>query len=159
MLKLYKLVDGTLHYHEAWVNERTVYDHWGVVGEEGQIREHRLHRGGNEVDAVIDVLRPAGDEGFRPIDPSDHITLLIEFSVEGFGSSDDLKKRHALEDRMNELLGWTALGHCDGGSIGSDTMEVCCLVVDFDIAKRVIEADLQGTMYSDFTRIYKDDGA
>lgn len=33
-------------------------------------------------------------------------------------------------------------------------MEVCCFVVDFEIAKRVIEADLAGTEFSDFTRIY-----
>ena len=59
---------------------------------------------------------------------------------------------------MNETLGWAGLGHCDGGSIGSDTMEVCCFVVDFDIAKSVIEADLQGTEFADFTRIY-DEGA
>ncbi|WP_201778926.1 hypothetical protein [Rhodopirellula islandica] len=54
---------------------------------------------------------------------------------------------------MNETLGWTGLGHCDGGSIGSGTMETCCIVVDFEIAKRVIAADLAGTKFADFTQI------
>lgn len=36
-------------------------------------------------------------------------------------------------------------------------MEVCCFVADFDIAKRVIEADLAGTEVSGFTRIYDED--
>ena len=40
---------------------------------------------------------------------------------------------------MDEVLGWTGLGHTDGGSIGSGTMEVGCVVVDFEIAKKVIE--------------------
>ncbi len=59
---------------------------------------------------------------------------------------------------MNETLGWSGLGHCDGGSIGSGTMEVCCFVVDFDIAKSVIEADLKSTEFDDYSRIY-DEGA
>ena len=61
---------------------------------------------------------------------------------------------HELEDRMNETLGWTGLGNCDGGSIGSGTMEVCCFVVDFKTAKRVIEEDLKNTRFADYSRIY-----
>lgn len=48
----------------------------------------------------------------------------------------DLKKRTRLEDHLNELLGWTGLGHCDGGSIGSGTLEACCLVVDCAMTPR-----------------------
>ncbi|WP_244951636.1 hypothetical protein [Pseudoalteromonas luteoviolacea] len=55
---------------------------------------------------------------------------------------------------MNETLGWTGLGHCDGGSIGSGTMEVCNYVVDFKVAKTVIENDLKGTEFENYTRIY-----
>src|SRR5262249_42675093 len=51
-------------------------------------------------------------------------------------------------------LGWTGLGNCDGGSIGSGTMEVCCFVVDFKIARRVIEDDLKNTKFADYSRIY-----
>lgn len=34
------------------------------------------------------------------------------------------------------------------------TMEVCCYVVDFDIAKKVIEEELKGTEFGNYTRIY-----
>jgi len=54
---------------------------------------------------------------------------------------------------MNETLGWTGLGHCDGGSIGSGTMVVCCFVGDFRIAKRIIEEDLRDTTFGDYARI------
>ena len=87
----------------------------------------------------------------------DHDILLIEYKIEGMGNSLDLDKRHELEDKMNETLGWTGLGMCDGGSIGSGTMEVCCFVVDFDTAKKIIETDLADTKFSDFTRIFKED--
>jgi hypothetical protein len=73
------------------------------------------------------------------------------------GSEEDLNKHHQLEDRMNETLGWTGLGACDGGSIGSGTMEICNFVVDFDVAKKVIIDDLVGTEFADYTRIYRED--
>ena len=81
----------------------------------------------------------------------------MSYNVRGVGTAADLSKRHKLEERLNETLGWTGLGMCDGGSIGSGTMEVCCFVVDFALAKSVIEADLQGTEFSDFSRIYDED--
>jgi len=95
--------------------------------------------------------------GYEEIDPDDHAVLLIEFKIDGMGTKADLEKRHALQSRMDETLGWTGLGHCDGGSSGSGTMEVCCLVVNFDLAKCVIAKDLQGTAFKDFTRIYRED--
>lgn len=70
------------------------------------------------------------------------------------GDAKDIEKRHRLEDRMNETLGWTGLGACDGGSIGSGTMEVCTFFVDFDVAKAVIERDLSGTEFENYTRIF-----
>lgn len=153
MLKLYKRTNEALRYHEAWLDGKTVQEHWGIVGERGDTKEHPLPEGMDEETAILDVLRSAADSGFRPIAIEDHITLSIEYAVAGMGSRPDLDKRFSLQDRMCGTLGWTGLGECGGGSIGSGTMEVCCLVVDFDIAKRVIAADLAGTQFSDFTRI------
>lgn len=134
-------------------------EHWGVAGERGNSREHGFAKGEDEQDAILRVLQRAAEQGFAPIGIHDHAILLVEYAIEGFGTPQDLAKRHALEDRMGETLGWTGLGACDGGSIGSGTMEVCCYVADFDIAKRVIEADLKGTEYGDYTRIYREDDA
>ena len=57
---------------------------------------------------------------------------------------------------MNEDLGWSGIGHCDGGSNGMGTMEVACLVVDFDFAKKFIENKLENTEFSNYNRIYED---
>ncbi len=67
------------------------------------------------------------------------------------GTDEDIEKRFRLQDMMDELLGWNGLGHCDGGSTGSGTMEVCCFVVDYNIAKEII-----GTEFEDYSRIYKE---
>jgi hypothetical protein len=154
MLKLYKRVKGVLYYHEAWVHGAKIIEHWGMVGERGETAEHRKLRKLDEEENLKQILAKPLSEGYETIEGEDQATLLIEYEVKGMGTSKDLDKRHALEDRMDETLGWMGLGHCDGGSIGSGTMEVCCLVVDFKIAKRVIEDNLKDTKFGDYARIY-----
>jgi hypothetical protein len=147
VLKLYKrATDGRLAYHEAWLTDSGITEHWGPVGERGETRDHPP---GKTLDLV---LAEAKRSGFSEID-SEHL-VVIEYGVNGMGTTGDLEKRYALQERMDETLGWTGLGHCDGGSIGSGTMEVAVLVVDVDLAKRVIAADLRGTPFQDYTRIY-----
>ncbi len=154
-MKLYRAERGRIvEYHEAWFAGSHIIEHWGTLGETGDTREHPVDPKLSETENVQRVLEPALARGFEPIELEDHAVCLIEYPVEGMGTPGDLEKRHALEDRMNETLGWTGLGCCDGGSIGSGTMEVCCLVVDFEIAKRVIQGDLQGTEFENYSRIY-----
>jgi len=153
MIKLYKTIDSQLHYHEAWMDGSKITEHWGVVGERGKTAQHKRDKKLSEEDALLAVLESPLADGFAPFDEDEEVILLIEYAVDGFGTSKDLDKRHALEERMNETLGWTGLGHCDGGSIGSGTMEVCCVVVDFEIAKRVIQKDLARTKFRDYTKI------
>jgi predicted DNA-binding WGR domain protein len=160
MLKLYKHIDGRLHYHEAWTTDESVIEHWGAVGEQGETRKHAYDtRSQAEEDAILAVLKKPIENGFTPFEPENEVTLLVEYAVTGMGDDNDLEKRHALEDRLNEVLGWTGLGSVDGGSIGSGTMEVCCYVVDFAIAKQVIEAALSGSEFANFTRIYDEGDA
>lgn len=158
MLKLYKNIDEKLHYWETWdADENSGIVHWGVVGDRGQnetIKSGILKPFRTRIQKLVDQKVA---EGYRQIDDDETFTLLIEFNVDGMGTREDLDKRHRLEDRMNETLGWTGLGHCDGGSIGSGTMEVCCFVVDFDAARRVIEDDLKETEFKDYSRIFDED--
>ena len=155
MLKLYKQVDNEILYWETWdKDEKTGVVHWGIVGQRGQDKEIKSGLFSNfrkeiqkEVDKIIET-------GYAEIDADNLFTLLIEFKVDGMGTPEDVEKRTRLQNKMDEVLGWTGLGHCDGGSIGSGTMEACCFVVDFDIAKQVIEAKLKDTEFADYTRIF-----
>jgi len=90
-------------------------------------------------------------DGFAPLADEDHHILLVQRPVDGFGTPADLEQRHALEDYLNEQLGWLGLGHCDGGSIGSGAMEAACPVVDFDIAAAALALELAQSVFSDFT--------
>ncbi len=154
MIKLYKKEDGHWHYHEAWIGDREITEHWGIVGERGDTREHPLPSGDSKAVALRNVLRIAYESGYKEVDLDDHSMLLVEYAVDGFGTPEDLDKRHRLESRLSGTLGWTGLGHCDGGSIGSGTMEAACLVIDFEIARAVVAKDLEGTEFANFTRIY-----
>jgi len=155
MEKLYLRKAGKITaYHEAWVDGSRIIEHWGPLGARGKTRQHRRDKKLTGKQHLKKILKVPLAAGYRPVDLDDHAILLIEYSIKGMGSGKDLDKRHALEARMNETLGWTGLGHCDGGSIGSGTMDVCCFVVDFDVAKRVIEKDLKRTKFADYSRIF-----
>lgn len=66
-----------------------------------------------------------------------------------------LKKRHALEDWLDALLRRHKLGDCDGGSIGSGTMEVFCEVKDYVKARARVARDIRTTPFADYDRIYR----
>ena len=155
MIKLYKNTDGAGEYWETWDNEDGTHTvHWGALGTRGSsrtVRDRLFKKASRAIQAEIDARTALG---FAPVPLAQHAVLLIEYAVEGMGGPADLDKRYRLQDRMNETLGWTGLGHCDGGSIGGGTMEVCNFVVDFALARQVIEKDLAGTEFADFTRIY-----
>lgn len=156
MLKLYRFTDKKKEYWETWDNDDGSHTvHWGELGTTGQSKEVK----GSLLKKPEKIIQKEVDEmvssGFRPTD--DEYTLLVEYAVEGMGSEEDVEKRYRLEERMNETLGWSGLGQCDGGSIGSGTMEVCNFVVDFEVAKSVIEADLKDSEFENYTRIYDEE--
>ncbi|AZB18809.1 hypothetical protein EG352_13975 [Chryseobacterium indologenes] len=155
MLKLYKIIGEQINYWEIWEkDENTAIVHWGIVGEEGENKEIETRFFSNFHKIVQKEIDVKIKEGYTEFDEDKVSCLEIEYSIDGFGTKQDIEKRHRLEEKMDEVLGWTGLGHCDGGSIGSDTMEVSCIVVDFDIAKKVIEEKLKDTEFKDYTRIF-----
>ena len=160
MLKLYKRLDNKILYWETWdKDEKTGMVHWGIVGQRGEDKEVKSSVFSDFRNDIQKEADKQIDSGFDEIEEEDLFTLLIEFNVEGMGTEEDLEKRTRLQDRMDEVLGWIGLGHCDGGSIGSGTMEVCCFVVDFDIAKKIIAEELKDTEFADYTRIFDENAA
>jgi len=156
MLKLYKVIDNQLNYWETWEQDaKTAIIHWGIVGQRGQNKEIKSSMLSNFQKIVQKEINAKIKSGYKEFDENNLTFLEIEYKIEGFGTEKDLEKRHKLEEHLNELLGWTGLGHVDGGSIGSGTMEAGCMVVDFDTAKKLIEDDLKNTEFSDYTRIFK----
>ena len=158
MLKLYKQIGNELHYWETWnKDDSTGIVHWGIVGEEGDNIEVSSGLFSNFRKKIQKEIDQKISEGYTEFDEDALTFLEIEYSIEEFGSEADLEKRHRLEEKMDQVLGWTGLGHTDGGSIGNGTMEVGCIVVDFDVAKKVIASELKNTEFSDYTKIFNPD--
>ncbi|MBV9850881.1 MAG: hypothetical protein JO250_14510 [Armatimonadetes bacterium] len=51
-------------------------------------------------------------------------SLVVQFRTEGWGSVDDLDRRHRLEDVLDARLRADGNGECDGGDIGSGTVNI-----------------------------------
>ena len=155
MIKLYKDIENKLHYWETWDKDtKTGVIHWGEVGTQGEFKEVKSGLMSNYANQVRKEMEQKRKEGFSEFDEENYAFLEIEYKIDGFGTEQDLDKRHRLESKMDEVLGWTGLGHTDGGSIGSGTMEVGCIVVDFEIAKKVVEESLKNTEFENYYRIF-----
>ena len=158
MIKLYKLdIQGKLHYHEAWSIENEIVEHWGEVGTVGETSNHAYKRNGDENSALERVLTRARELGFSEIPAEDHRILIIEYPIENNQAEATLAKQNDVILVLDEILGWTGLGQTDGGNIHSETMEVCCAVVDFDLARRIIAEDLRETQHANYSRIYDEE--
>ena len=143
MVKLYKFEANKVSYWEAWEAEGEIVFHWGVLGEKGEVRNIRLKRNGSSNMSIPDEADRHRAEGYRELKEGEEHTLLVQYQIDGWGTPEDLDKRHAVEELLNECLGWTGNGNCDGGDIGSGTMNVCSLVVDPYLASHTIIAELR----------------
>lgn len=157
MFKLYKReADRRLLYHEAWSAGAQVVEHWGVCGDRGETKAHPVADDREARRALQQLKKAAAARGYASIPESRMKMLVVEYPLDGWGSPSDLQRRHALEDGFNELIGWMGLGHLDGGSIGSGSMEIALMVVDFEIAKSALEAGVAGTPLEGFSSIRRE---
>lgn len=143
MLKLYRTRSGVTEYWEAWITATDVTIHWGNVGEEGETRELPHEAGLHPSEMIKREAKSLRAAGFKPRMTKDLHSIVIQYKVGGHGTVNDRDRRVQVEERMNECLGWSGLGHCDGGDMGSGEMNVFCFVVDAAIAEKVIVNDLK----------------
>ena len=143
MLKLYRVTEQGIEYWEAWATDKEITVHWGKLGEEGNNREISIKPGINPNDTIKSEAKPIRAGGFKPLKRSQLRSIVIQYKIEGHGSTAALDKRVVVEELMNERLGWTGLGHCDGGDIGSGTINIFCYVADAKIAESVIVRELK----------------
>lgn len=144
--KRYRRQDGQLFYWEAWLDESGVVEHRGVCGSLG-VTEQLLAR---DPFAVLDErCRLAEASGYRPIPISAHKTIRVHLQASNNDVRALLDRRHALEDWLNELLGWRGLGECDGGETDGVTATAFCLSVDGRLGKSIIAEALAKSPFSD----------
>lgn len=82
-----------------------------------------------------------------PDDEMDRI--VIQYRVEGHGNGRDHDKRVAVENLLEGCLSEGKFGNCDGGDIGSGTMNIFCFVSDAQKARGPIIRTLRGSGHLD----------
>lgn len=154
MLKIYKSINDILNYWEAWDNgDETATIHFGRVGQVGQTLEIKseLFVGCEEL-----IQRKADKkiaDGYAEFDEANLSALEIEYKIDAIESERDITKKELLEEQLDQALGWLGLGHVDDGTIGNGSLKIICSVVDFEIAKTMIEQDLKDTPFCDYSGI------
>ena len=138
MRKLYKRDGERLLYWETWDDDGKHIMHWGEAGDEGETQALRSGLFRDAEKSVAEEMARREREGYAEIDEDDLQAVFIQYRAETWGDLEDPEKRQAIQDLLDDALGWTGLGHCDGGTIGSETINVCCLVVDAKIAAPVM---------------------
>jgi predicted DNA-binding WGR domain protein len=151
VIKLYKKQDGVLYYWETWNRTpKNATIHWGVVGERGSVETVRATSQVKFAALIQEKVNEKRAEGYA--ESSTETLLEIEYEAKTM-SPVRLKKLHRLCERLDQLMGWTGLGYLDGNGIGFGKMDVTVVVVDYEIAKRVIIADLEDTEFARYLKI------
>lgn len=139
MIKLYKESNNTIHYFEIWINEdKTLTIHQGKLGEVGETEN--LDTKNKDLPTDVLLAKHISDKkeiGYKEL--NDLTEFIVQYSyVEDCNQAELIEKRDYIESLFNNCLGWTGNGHCDGGDIGSGTMNIFCYVVDKNIAIHTI---------------------
>jgi predicted DNA-binding WGR domain protein len=144
MIKLYKRDGKQWLYWEAWdAGSARLTVHWGTVGETGRSREVAVSARENADSAIERESQEPRSQGYSELDINHHAQIVVQFKTkDAWGDAIDLDQRHQVEDILNECLGWTGNGHCDGGDIGSGTINAFSFVVDPQLAVDAIVAAL-----------------
>ncbi len=143
MLKLYKTVRGRVRYWEAWQRNTKLVVHTGWLGHWGRQDRMAMNRGESEKAAIKRYSKAPLADGYAPIAEREHKMLVVQYRVAGWGSVEDLDARDAVERILNESLGWSGNGRCDGGDIGNGTINLFCSVVDPALAVKSIVVALK----------------
>lgn len=160
MIRLYKSDENgaPVAYHEAWVEpqHRRIVEHWGYVGEAGETATHRVHIFGSLEKQFASVLDGARELGFQELSESAYATLIVEFALTGDGDVADRDLQEDVSDALTEELGWLGLGYCEDGRVTDEAIEICCRVLNVELAQTIMAEALDGSVLANYSRIYQE---
>jgi len=143
MIKLYRRESTGISYRETWNVGRELIVHWGTIGQTGQKRSVKVPSERTIKEAIECEAAEIRKAGFAEIPIEEHHEIIVQYRLDSWGSTQDLELRHRVEDLLDECLGWTGNGHCDGGDIGSGTINIFAFAVDREKACEEIISSLR----------------
>ena len=143
MLKLYKRTGDSTSYWEAWDDGKNVTIHFGILGKRGESKEISISFWKTAKKIILKESAGPLSQGYKEIDAENLVQFIVQYPIEGMGSSADLDKAEKVENLLSGCLGWTGNGHCDGNDIGSGTLNLFSFVVDPVVASKSVVDDLK----------------
>lgn len=134
MIRLLKKEEKEWRYWEGWYEEKEqlYVAHFGKVGETG---DHYAVLAEHVEGGTHQVLQAWADErketGYVDVKSADLRLLTIQFP---HLQESDTESRYAIEYMLDECLGRTGNGHCDGGDDSRQGLALICRVVQMDKA-------------------------
>ncbi|MFK7808415.1 MAG: hypothetical protein AB8F74_11490 [Saprospiraceae bacterium] len=152
MLKLYKEIEGELHYWETWETAKGKgMIHKGIVGDRGKDKEVKADYR-KVIDQEIErLVKEDYDE--IPLEAQDTLVVEYQLDVKENQLEEDRWKR--LEELVDHALGWTGLGHCEGRESEETKVEISCRVVDVEKAVALLKDGLDRSAFKHYARMYK----
>lgn len=141
-------------YWEVWEeDEKTLIVHCGCVGDTGEMYEIELY----PFQRVEKEMKELADEhladGYKELDEEELIEFVLQYDYAENQLEEALEKRHQVQEIMDEALGWSGNGYCDGGDIGSGTINIFTFVIDVDKALQTTLEELKNQQLSDGVKI------
>ncbi|MFZ5596160.1 MAG: hypothetical protein ACOY31_04015 [Bacillota bacterium] len=145
MIKLLKQESEKFEYCEIWENEveNVICINRGTVGTKGTVDIYEIPEGQNAGAIMRQMSQEVQKNGYCPMNGSMLKLVMIRYDIAGEDISGALERRHIIEDLMDECLGLTGNGLCDGGNISRDCMSIACMVVDLDSAVKTMVEELK----------------
>lgn len=138
-----KQVNDEVFYWESWKDGKTIVIHYGTVGDTGETEEKKLGLFQKAEKIMDELAEEKANQGFEYLDEDELFELVIQYSYEENEMKETLEKRHAVENLIDECLGWTGNGACDGGDIGSGAANIFNYVVNVEKATKIIIGELE----------------
>ncbi|MED1303103.1 hypothetical protein ACW4EZ_25265 [Bacillus toyonensis] len=143
LTKLIKKGGNGFLYWYIWKDGMTLKVHSGSVGDIGETREIQLSLSEKANESIDELVNQKIKEGFRYIEEHDLIDLLVEYNYKKDKIEETLKKRHYMQDIIDESLFWTGNGYCDGGGMGMGVAQIFNYVIDVKKAAKEITKELE----------------
>jgi hypothetical protein len=121
-------------YWEVWYDEtdRLYSVHYGHVGEIGDHYAIVAEQIEGKPKHVLKVwAEEMKEKGYVELAEEDLQKLIVCFP---HLSESDVEMRYFIEQLLDECLGKTGNGHCDGGDDSEGKLAVCCRVIDLEKA-------------------------
>lgn len=145
MIKMLRTRQDRIDYWEVWYDEeqKTFTVHFGQVGERG---EHYVERRKSRINVqtyMESLAKKQEASGYKLLDEDLFRAVLVQYKIDGEDPDAEFDLLEQVENAMNECLGWTGNGYCDGSDYGSGTMNVFCFVLDMELALLTIRETLE----------------